>query len=307
MKWAFNHYSDYIKKKYGQRVQKISIDAGFTCPNRDGTKGVGGCTYCNNDSFSFNSRQNNSLDIHKQIQDQMQFYKSKGISKFSVYFQTYSNTYAPIEKLKNLYDPILQYPDVIGINIGTRSDCIDEEKIKYFAELNKKVDITIEYGLESANNSSLLKINRGHNIESFTKACELTHSYKIPICAHLILGFPWESSVEMLEGAKFISKLPITYLKLHQLQIIKGTQLGNEYIQKPYPMLTQVSYFNLLADFIKLVRPDIVIERLFSSAPKELILSEDWNKNIGQLNQEFNKFLQEKKICQGLNYCSSIQ
>jgi len=302
-KIPYNLYSRYIKKVHGQRVQKISINADFTCPNRDGTVASGGCTYCNNDSFSHYTR-NSSDSLKEQIEDTIKHYQveSSSLNKFFVYFQSYSNTYAPIKELEKLYLEALEHKDVIGLCIGTRSDCVDKEKINFLEQLSKSYDITIEYGLESASDDTLKKINRGHDIHNFLSAIDLTANRGIKMCAHLILGFPWENEQTMLEGANFISKLPIEFVKLHQLHIVKHTVLGSEYLKKPFKTYTQTEYIELLKKFLVILRPDIVMQRLFGSAPEELMLSPHWPEPLTQLNNRLIKEMNIENIWQGKNY-----
>ncbi len=300
-KLPYNSYARYIKKTFGQRVQKISIDAGFTCPNRDGSAGVGGCTFCNNDSFS---HFNNSTNLNTQIADSITHYQKfkPELDKFFVYFQSYSNTYAPLKELEKLYLEALEHPNVIGLCIGTRADCIDKEKISFLEELAKTYDITIEYGLESTSDETLKKINRGHDLQCFKRALDMTHGRDIKICSHLILGFPWEDEKQMIESADFMSGLPIDFLKLHQLHIVKQTKMGNDYIKKPFKLLNQDEYFHILKEFLIRLRGDIVLQRFFGNAPKELMLSPHWEESISELNNRLIKEMTNEGLSQGMNF-----
>ena len=230
----FNAYSNYFRTIYGARVQKVSLDAGFTCPNRDGSKGVGGCTYCNNDAFN-PSYCESVKPISVQLEEGIEFHRwryNEAVS-YLAYFQAYSNTYAPIETLKLLYKEALSYPGIIGLIIGTRPDCIDDEKLEYLKELSSRCYIAIEYGIESCYNKTLRRINRGHSFEDAVVALEKTAALGINSGAHFIFGLPGETREEMLNEVDIISELPIKTVKFHQLQIIKGTIMENEFKQNP--------------------------------------------------------------------------
>lgn len=302
MKAPYYKYADYLKEKFGERVQKISVDGNFTCPNRDGTKGIGGCTYCNNESFA-PALSISEFPIKKQIEIGKERIKRRyDSSKFLIYFQAYSNTYAPLDKLKALYEEALSVSDVVGLSIGTRSDCIDLEKIEYLQKLAKDFEITIEYGLESTSDLTLKKINRGHDLLNFTDAIALTKNRGIKICTHLILGFPWESENEWIESADFISKLEIDFLKLHQLHVVKGTKLGSDYLKSPFKTLTKDEYFEILIKFLERLSPKIAIQRLFGEAPKEMLLSPHWEEPLSKLTTEFNDLLTKRGVSQGNLY-----
>ena len=214
----FNAYSNYFKKTFGERVQKVTIDAGFNCPNRDGSKGIGGCTYCNNDAFN-PSYCVPDKTITQQIYEGIEFHEKRyrRANKFLAYFQAYSNTYAPLKKLKTIYDEALSIPGITGLVIGTRPDCIDDEKLEYFQELSEKYYIILEYGIESTNNDTLKKINRGHTFEEAIEALQKTKQYGIKTGAHFIFGLPGESKGYILGEAKTISSLPLDTVKFHQL------------------------------------------------------------------------------------------
>ena len=230
----YNSYSAYFKELFGGRVQKLTIDAGFTCPNRDGNKGVGGCTYCNNDAFN-PSYCVPDKSISTQISQGIEFHSKRyrRANNFLAYFQAYSNTYGSLEHLKKLYDEALSYPGVVGLVIGTRPDCIDDQKLRYFAELAKEKYIIIEYGIESCYNSTLESINRGHTFEETKEAIINTAGYGIHTGSHIIFGLPGESREQMLAQAEIISALPLNTIKFHQLQIIKGTKNGYRLRKRP--------------------------------------------------------------------------
>ena len=307
MKPYYYSLKDYNNLTYKGRIQKISLSADFTCPNRDGTKGYGGCTYCNNESFGHTLRFDNKKNVITSIEDQM----TQGLERITTkypnilgviaYFQTYSNTYAELPYLKQLYEKALSFPKVMGLSIGTRSDCIDEEKLDYLKELNQKFKVTLEYGLESFKNDTLKKINRGHDYENFLHAISITEKRNIDMCVHLIIGFPWENLDDWIAEAKEMNRLPIKFIKLHQLHIVRGTVMGAKYLKSPFKVLNKSEYFNALGVFLSYLRPDIVVERLFGHAPPELLLSPSLGSNSGTLEQEFLIYLQQNKIFQGMN------
>lgn len=299
-----NTYSSYIKNKYGERVQKISIDAGFTCPNRDGSKGVGGCSFCNNKSFSPGERV---LDIEEQIEKGIHFYQNRysKLKKFIIYFQSYTNTYSDLETLKSIYHKALNLPGVVGISIGTRPDCLDEEKFNYFEELAKSIEVTLEIGVESSHDQTLLAINRGHDFKSFLNCIELGKNRGILLATHLILGLPSENRKMMIESIKRISNLPLDFVKFHQLHIVKQTKLGHQYKIAPFKLINKEEYFNLLAEGITYLNPNIKIQRLFGDAPKELMISVPWSGNNSIWTQEFNYYLEAHNLWQGKNFIPS--
>jgi hypothetical protein len=275
----FNAYSNYFKKVFGERVQKLSIDAGFTCPNRDGLKARGGCTYCNNDAFN-PSYCDPKKSVEQQIREGMEFhawrYKKPG--KYLAYFQPYSNTYAPLKELKNIYDQALKFPEIAGLVIGTRPDCIDDEKLEYFAELAKTHYVIIEYGIESCYDKTLEKINRGHTFEESKEAIIKTHAVGLKTGAHLIFGLPGESREEMMAEAKILSGLPLNNIKFHQLQIIKGTAMEKDYARNPdsYTFFELEEYISFIVDFIEKLNQEFIIERFAGEVPPRFQAGPGW-------------------------------
>lgn len=277
----FNAYSNYFRSRYGARVQKVSIDAGFTCPNRDGTKGVGGCTYCNNAAFN-PSYCVPAKSVTQQIEEGIEFHKwrySEAVS-YLAYFQAFSNTYAPLETLKKLYGEALEYPGVIGLIIGTRPDCINDEILAFLKELTGKHYIAVEYGIESCNNTTLQRINRGHTFEEAIEAVEKTAALGINTGAHFIFGLPGESRKEMLDQAAIISDLPLTTVKFHQLQIIKGTKMEKEYQTSPsdFELFSWNEYLTFIISFLERLNPALVVERFTGEAPPRFLTGEGWGK-----------------------------
>lgn len=302
-KYNYNTYSEHINKRFGGRIQKITLDAKFTCPNRDGSKSTGGCTFCNNESFGTATKVRD-LNITEQLHSGISYAKRryKKVKGYIAYFQSYSNTYAPLARLKEIYTEALSVEGIIGLAIGTRVDCIDEEKIKYLQELAVDKEIIIEYGLETMFDESLKRINRCHDYKAFTDAIELTKNRGIKICVHLIIGFPWETKEQWVETAKELSKLPIDYLKIHQLHIVKNTIMGNEYKVKPFKLLSKDEYLDVASDFLEHLNPDIIIQRVFGSAPKEITLSEHWPDTISELNEQLIKKMNERGSYQGKKF-----
>jgi len=299
------NYASFIKLRFGQRVQKISLDIGFSCPNRDGSKGYGGCTYCNNNTFN-PDYCGPEKSIKEQLEDGISFFSKKyKDQKYLAYFQAYTNTYAAINSLKELYEEALSVPSVIGLVIGTRPDCISEELIDYLSLLSEKYFISLEFGVESTLNKTLLKVNRCHTFEDTIQAYELCKNRGLDLGAHLIIGLPGESKQELLEHAKRISKLPIQTLKLHHLQIVKNSIMAVQFKRNPegFDLFTAETYIDLISEFITYLRPDIVIERFISEAPLDLLIAPKWNglKNF-EIVAKIDKNLVKKKLWQGKYY-----
>ncbi len=298
----YNSFSQYQRKIYGERVQKVSVDAGFTCPNRDGTVASGGCIYCNNESF--NPGYNDAgKSITRQIEEGIEFLKRRyKARKFIVYFQPYSNTYASLDTLKRYYEEALSVPDVIGLTIGTRPDCVDEAKIAYLQQLAATCDITVEYGLESISDTTLKKVNRGHNVQAYLDALYMTANRGIKICTHMIFGFPWESPDLWLQTAEWLSDKPFDFLKIHQLHVVKETALARMYQKNPFPLLGYQDYMDLIISFLEKLNPQIVIQRLFGEAPPRTLLAPHWNLRNTELLQILDQKLEERDTWQGKHY-----
>jgi radical SAM protein (TIGR01212 family) len=298
MKEPINFYSAYMKKTYGERIQKVSVEAGFTCPNRDGKVAHGGCTYCNNESFS--PMLGTELSVAEQVEIGIKRLKRRyKAKKFLAYFQSYSNTYAPLEKLQGLYSEALKHPEVIGLSIGTRPDCVSEDILDYLQELSKDYDITIEYGLESMSDKTLTEINRGHDYQCYLDAVEQTAKRNIKMCTHIIIGLPGETREHWIETAKELSKQPITFLKIHQLHIVKDTILGAQYTKDPFHTLKEQEYIDILIEFLEHLDNRIIVQRLFGEAPKETLLSPHWKSSLSQLRQKIEMEMVKRATYQG--------
>jgi len=276
----FNAYSNYFKKIFGERIQKVTIDAGFTCPNRDGTKGWGGCTYCNNDAFN-PSYCTPEKSVKEQIETGIDFHKNRyrRAKKFLAYFQAFSNTYASINELQAIYNQALQQPGVVGLVIGTRPDCVNDEILDYFATLAKDYFVMLEYGVESFYNSTLERINRGHTVEDSILAIEKTAERGIRTGAHLIFGLPGETRDDILKEAGMLSQLPLDTVKFHQLQIIRDTQLATDYHDHPesYTTFELEDYIDFVIQFVERLNPSFVIERFSGEVPPWFLAGPGWN------------------------------
>ncbi|GHU55644.1 TIGR01212 family radical SAM protein [Bacteroidia bacterium] len=260
------------------KVQKISVNAGFTCPNRDGRKGWGGCTYCNNQTFS-PEYCHTGKSVSEQLEEGIRFFSHKYPDmKYLAYFQAYTNTYGEQEKLISLYEEALSFSGVVGLIVGTRPDCMSDELLDYFAQLSKSKFVLIEYGMETTLDRTLKRINRGHTQEESEEAVRRTAGRGIYIGAHLILGLPGETREEILHHAEVVSALPLATLKLHQLQLIRHTKMAKEYAEHPerFYLYNIDEYIDLVIDFMERLSPDIVVERFVSQSPKELLIAPDW-------------------------------
>lgn len=302
-KLPWNDYSSYIKRIFGIRVQKISIDAGFTCPNRDGKISRGACFYCTNESFSpFYCTP--KLSVTEQLQKGIEFFSKKyKTQKYLAYFQSYTNTYGKVEDLKKLYLEALAVEGVIGLVIATRPDCIDEEIMKMLKEISKDKYLSIEYGAESTKNETLNFINRGHSWEQTIKAVELANNFQINCGLHFIIGLPGEDKTDFLNHAKKISKLNIQTLKIHQMQVLKKTKLADVYKESPelFYNLNLENYLDLMAEFLSYLNPNVVVERFTSESPKEMIIYPNWKgKKNFEISHMLEKKMNERKITQGM-------
>ena len=299
----YNSFVGYFKQKYGCRLQKIVIDAGFTCPNRDGKVSVGGCTFCNNSAFHPNYSTPDKT-ISQQLEEGIEFHKNRyrTTENYLAYFQSYSNTYAPLEDLKRLYVQAFTNPSVKGIVVGTRPDCIDDYKLDFLKELSQEKIVIIEYGIESCYDKTLERINRGHNYATAAKAVEATAKRGIHQGAHFIFGLPGESREQMIGMAPLINELPLNSVKFHQLQIIKGTKMEREFEQSPqdFTSFTLDGYIDFFIDFLELLRPNIFIERFAGEVPPRFVNSTPWGKvrNV-ELLRMLEKRLIERDTWQG--------
>ena len=292
-------YGTWIRHRFPFRVQKISIDAGFTCPNRDGRLSTGGCIYCDNRTFNPAYCQRKD-SITQQLEAGKQFFARKYPEmKYLAYFQAYTNTYASISHLRELYEEALSVKDIVGIVIGTRPDCISDELLDYLEDLNRRTFLIVEYGVESANEDTLRRINRGHSFAQSRLAIEKTHQRGILTGAHIILGLPGEDAQENLRQAPLISSLPIDILKIHQMQIIRDTRLADEFELEPFHIYSVNEYIELIANYIRRLRKDLVLERFVSQSPKELLITPQWGLKNHEFTDLLNNYLKNHQIHQG--------
>ena len=292
-------YGTWIRHRFPFRVQKISIDAGFTCPNRDGRISTGGCIYCDNRTFNpaYCQRQDS---ITQQLEAGKQFFARKYPEmKYLAYFQAYTNTYASISHLRELYEEAISVKDIVGIVIGTRPDCISDELLDYLEDLNRRTFLIVEYGVESANDDTLRRINRGHSFAQSRLAIEKTHQRGILTGAHIILGLPGEDAQENLRQAPLISSLPIDILKIHQMQIIRDTRLADKFEREPFHIYSVNEYIELIANYIQRLRKDLVLERFVSQSPKELLITPQWGLKNHEFTDLLNNYLKNHQIHQG--------
>ena len=301
----FNSYSEFMKKKFGSRVQKLSLDAGFTCPNRDGTKGTGGCTFCNNNAFN-PSYCDPAKGITWQLDQGIKFHKRryrKSI-RYLAYFQAYTNTYGELEKLKGLYGEALHHPDVIGMVLGTRPDALPDGLLDHLQELSQDYYIEIEYGVESCYNETLRRINRGHTIEESIQAVEETARRGLPQGVHFIIGLPGESEDDIFNAMRMVSGWPVDKIKFHQLQIVKNTVMAKEY--KSYPERFRLygmdEYLNLMVRITEQLPPDFVIERIAGEVNPGYQVGPSWGMRYEQVLRNFEAKLEELDTWQGKEF-----
>lgn len=299
----YNSFVGYFRRKYGERLQKIVLDAGFTCPNRDGKVGRGGCTYCDNAAFH-PSYSTAGKSLHQQMDEGIEFHKVRyrTTEHYLAYFQSFSNTYAPLERLKQLYEEALSHPSVVGIVVGTRPDCVDEQKLDYLAELAKEHVVIVEYGIESCYDETLRRINRGHDFETARRAVEMTAQRGLDVGVHFILGLPGETRQMMLDSCAMINALPIRSVKFHQLQIVKGTRMEQEYAACPedFERFTLDEYLDFFVDMLERLRPDIFIERFVGEVPPRFVNETPWGliRNV-ELLRLLDHRLEERDTWQG--------
>jgi uncharacterized protein len=295
----YNNFGAYMKNLFGAAVYKISVDAGFTCPNRDGTIGTSGCIYCNNNSFRPASCTP-ALSLHEQIKNGTDYItKRYNAGKFLVYFQPYTNTYAPVDELERLYKQALSEPSVVGLAIGTRPDAVDADKMRLLQCLAERSFILVEYGMQSIFDRTLELINRGHNYTAFLRALELTNNKGIFVGAHIIVGFPTETREEMLSMADELSHLPVEFLKIHHLQVVKHTLLEAMFREKPFHVFGYEEYLDFISEFIERLSPGIVLQRLFATAPDDVLIAPYWGKSRQEILRDIENRLESEDSWQG--------
>ncbi|MDF2518624.1 MAG: family radical protein [Sphingobacterium sp.] len=299
----YNHYGAYLKQKYnGQKVFKVIVDGNFTCPNRDGSKGYGGCTYCNVDSFTPDTARK-IPSIREQVESGIERARnSYGAEKFIIYFQPNTNTYAPTHLLKMMYDEALSIDpeNTLGLSVGTRPDCLDFEKIALLESYTDRYDVDLEMGMESIYNDTLDKINRGCSHDEFVKTMDMLKDTPLELCVHTIFGFPWETEEMMLKYADEINRFPqIKFVKLHHLHIVEGSIMGVKYKREPFELFSMEGYTDFLSKFIPRLRSDLIIQRIFGIADKELLIAPNWGLPKSGIQTYIDKGLEARKVVQG--------
>ena len=307
----YREFGPWLSEAVGCKVQKISINAGFTCPNRDGTIGWGGCTYCNNQTFN-PAYCDTQKSITQQLEEGKRFFSRKYPQmKYLAYFQAYTNTYGGLDDLKRKYEEALSVSDVVGLVIGTRPDCVSDELLDYLAQLQKQAFVLVEYGIESTHDEVLQRINRGHDYACVVRAVEATAERQIPVGGHIILGLPGMHQIEkfVANEAARLSALPLTTLKLHQLQLIRGTVMAEEYAQHPsdFHLFSADEYIDTVIDFVERLRPDIVLERFVSQSPASLLAIPGWGLKNYEFVDRVRKRMEQRNAWQGRLYESKTQ
>lgn len=300
----YNEFPLFLKCYFPYKVQKISLNAGFTCPNRDGSKGYGGCTYCNNQTFN-PDYCHTEKSVTQQLEEGKLFFAHKYPEmKYLAYFQAYTNTYGELESLKRKYEEALSVDGVVGLVVGTRPDCMPDNLLRYLEEMNRHTFLLVEYGIESTCNETLGRIRRGHTFEAAADAVERTASCGILTGGHVILGLPGETPADIVAQAGMLSRLPLTTLKMHQLQLIRGTRMALEYERHPedFHLFDVEEYIALVIDYIEHLRPDLVLERFVSQSPKELLIAPDWGLKNYEFNHRLQKRMKELGAYQGKKY-----
>ncbi len=303
-RFYYNDFSTFLRGRLGCKVQKITLDGGFTCPNRDGTLGRGGCTFCNNQTFS-PAYCNRDIPIARQMSDGIAFFAHKyPAMRYLAYFQAYTNTYGSLPELISRYEEALSVDGTLGIVIGTRPDCMPDALLDYLQDLARRTFVLVEYGIESTDDTTLLRINRGHNYAAAVDAVCRTAERGIDVGAHIILGLPGETRPMLMQQADELSKLPLTTLKLHQLQLIRGTRMAREYEECPddFSLFSLEEYIETVVDYIERLRPDIVLERFASQSPKELLIAPDWGIKNYELVEKVKRRMRERDTWQGRLY-----
>lgn len=303
-RFYFNDYGSHMRQLFDFKVQKISIDGGFTCPNRDGTKGTGGCTYCNNRTFN-PAYCHRNRSVTQQMKEGINFFSHKYPQmRYLAYFQAYTNTYESLEVLQQRYEEALGVDGCVGLVIGTRPDCMPESLLDYLEQLACRTYVMVEYGVESTNDKTLLRINRGHDFATAVDAIQRTARRGLPVGVHIILGLPGEERSTFIDQARLLSTLPITTLKLHQLQLIRGTRMAEEFEKNPeeFHLFDLDDYIEVAVDYLENLRPDIVVERFASQSPKELLIAPDWGLKNHELVDKIKRRMRERNTWQGKSY-----
>ena len=298
MEKRYNHFNDFLKQKFGERTLKICIDGGFTCPNRDGKCGVGGCSFCGERGSGENTK---SIDIGQQVINHLNSYRGNRANKFIAYFQNFSNTYASVNELKKKYDSALVDDKIVALAIATRPDCIDEQIVNLLKEYQKKYYVYVELGFQTANQKVAQEFNRGYSNQDFINAVKLLNNAQIDVVTHIMVGLPYEEKGDILNTVQFINSLNIMGVKIHSTYIIKGTRLEHLYNKGEYKPLELDRYVNAVCDIISYIKKETVICRITGDAPKEILIEPKWNSHKKIVLNSINKELEKRNIYQGMN------
>ena len=292
----YNQFSAFLKNKFGAKVYKITLDAGFSCPNRDGTISTGGCIFCDG-SGSFSQAHSNLLSIEEQVKTGAETLSKRfKAEKFMAYFQAYTNTYKPVNELEKIYKASLTHPDIVGLSIGTRPDCVDDDKLKLISNISKDYYTWIEYGLQSIHNKTLKRINRGETFETFLRSYEKTKEYGINVCVHVILGL-WETHDEMMETAQKLAELKVDGVKIHMLCALENTKLAEIYARGEVDFMSEDEYVNTVCDFLEYLPPETTIHRLAGNGLKKELIAPRWiGKKLDCLNKIDREFIKRNSF-----------
>lgn len=302
----FNSYGFQLRQRFGCRVSKVNVDGGFTCPNRDGSKGVGGCIYCDNSSFSPGGTQP-TVPIEEQMAAGMAYHRQRlGSEKFIVYFQKFTNTYGPVEQLRDLYTRALDHPDVLGISVGTRPDALSDEALDLLTGLAQRHYVCLELGLQSMDDAILDRINRGHTLDDYLQAVSRVAGRGIELCTHLIYGFPGETRSGFLKTAELLAGLPVSSIKLHQLHAVSGTRLAEMYARHEFIPVTHAEYVAAACDFLERLPTRISVQRLYGSAPLAIRVAPTWNLKNNQMWYSIVHELERRGTWQGYRQAGSV-
>lgn len=296
----YNAYGPWLKKTFGSTVYKVAVDGGFTCPNRDGRVAWGGCTYCSNDSFRPEGAGSDK-SIQQQIANGIEYLTGRFLAtKFLVYWQNFTNTYAPSKELEHKFRAALSADSrIVGMTIGTRPDCVEDEKLEMLTQFAADYYVCLEFGLESTNDSTLLAINRGHDYSCFVDAVQRTRLMGFPVCAHVIMGFPGEAREQLLATAGELSRIGVNFVKLHHLHVSRGTRLAKEYARQPFHLFEFEEWVEFVVDFLEHLHPSIVLQRLYGWAPDEHLIAPKWRKTKAEVNLAINRELLRRDTWQG--------
>ena len=301
-KKRYRDFKSFLVERFGCRVYKLQIDAGFTCPNRDGTLAAGGCAYCDGRGSAL--RLKGPLPpVEEQIRAGKALYRNlRGAAKFIAYFQTFTNTYAPVERLRAIYDEALAQPDVVGLSVGTRPDCVDDDTLRLLEGCAKRSHVWVEYGLQSIHDRTLKRINRGHDAAAFVEAVRRTAGRGLFICAHVILGLPGETRADMLETARAVAALPIDGIKVHSLLALRGTEVGRLFEEGKIELMTQEDYVSAVCDVLELLPPSVVVQRITAEGYRDIYLGPGWAQNKLKVLNAIDREFEKRDTYQGSRY-----